>query len=265
MAHFDFQFLGSGNSRSKPPVNYNTNILVHAPGGKWLIDCGVTGMLALRNAGINTIDIKAAFITHLHGDHVYGLEELLFEAYFKLHRKVGLWLPEAFLAPGAVNGENIWENFLQASMTSSVLLPDGSYSQLGLSDYADVVSLSSALSYDFFGVPVRIFPVSHVWHRSAFGICLDERVVFTADTVFSRKAIEEHLERGAEVIFHDVSFLPPKKGGVHASFDELKTLPRDIIEKIVLMHYADEVTEDEKKCALDAGFRLAHCGEVFRF
>ena len=265
MTHFDFQFLGSGNSRSKPPVNYNTNILVHAPEGKWLIDCGVTGTLALKHAGVLTSDVQAAFITHLHGDHVYGLEEILFESYFKLHRKFGLWLPQAFVSPWATNGEDIWENFLRASMTSSVLGEDGAYFQLDLSDYADVTPLNVQTAYSFFGIPVRIFPVCHVWRRSAFGICLDERVVFTADTIYSREALEAHLESGAEVIFHDVSFLPKKKGGVHASFDELKTLPRDIIERIVLMHFADEVTADEKKYAIDCGFRLAQCGEVYHF
>ena len=265
MTHFDFQFLGSGNSRSKPPVNYNTNILVHAPRGKWLIDCGVTGTLALGHAGFSTSDIRAAFITHLHGDHVYGLEEILFESYFKLHRKFDLWLPEAFLDAGIKTGEHIWENFLKASMTSSVLLQDGRYAQLGLSDYADVMSIVCDRSYDFLGIPVRIFPVCHVWHRSSFGLCLDDRIIFTADTVFSRQAIEDHFERGAEVIFHDVSFLPAKRDSVHASFEELQTLPRDMIERMVLMHYSDEVTDDEKKYAADLGFRLARCGETFHF
>ena len=264
MVNFKFQFIGSGNARSKPPVNYNTNVLVHAPGGKWLIDFGLMGPLALQNAGYRTAQIDAAFITHLHGDHVYGIEEVLFESFFKLHRRFTLWLPTNFVRPYAAPGEDIWENFLKASMTSAVLETDG-YRQLSFEDYADIQPIEVGKKYSFMGVPVETFPVNHVWNRSAFGICLDDRIFYTSDSTFSRRAIERVFERGAELLFHDVSFLPARPGAVHASFDELKTLPKDMIEKIVLMHYADEVTDDEKQNAIDLGFRLAKCGQVFEF
>ena len=265
MTSFTMNFLGSGNARSKPPVNYNTNVLVTAPHGKWLIDCGIMGPLALKNAGVQTTDIQAAFITHMHGDHVFGIEEILFESYFRLHRKFGLLLPSPFIDPNNEKGEHFWNNYLRASMTSAVLQQDESYVQLQLEDYADVREICPEKAYDFFGVPVRIFPVLHIWNRSSFGICLDERVFYTSDTTFSRQAIESYLEQGAEIIFHDVSFLPKKNGGVHAAFDDLKTLPREWAEKIVFMHYDDFVTSEQKKVAEDLGFRLAGCGQVFQF
>ncbi len=264
MVSFKFQFLGSGNARSKPPVNYNTNILVHAPRGKWLIDFGITGPIALQNAGLLTENVDAAFITHLHGDHVFGIEEILFESYFRLKRRFGLWLPKNFVAPFASPGEDMWANFLQASMTSGVLIGD-SYQQLGFDDYADIHPIEPGKVYDLLGVPIEIFPVNHVWKRSAFGIFLDHRILFTSDTTFSRLAIDHYFERGAEIVFHDVSFLPARKGGVHTSFEELCTLPQQYIDKMILMHYADEVTQDEKNIALDKGFRLAKCGQIFEF
>lgn len=45
----------------------------------WVFDCadGTTRQLMKANGGINTADISKIFITHLHGDHIFGLPGLL--------------------------------------------------------------------------------------------------------------------------------------------------------------------------------------------
>lgn len=43
----------------------------------FLIDCGEGTQLQLQRYGINMLKVNAVFITHLHGDHIYGIFGLL--------------------------------------------------------------------------------------------------------------------------------------------------------------------------------------------
>ncbi|MFQ8803951.1 MAG: MBL fold metallo-hydrolase [Alistipes indistinctus] len=42
-----------------------------------MVDCGEGTQKQLRSAGINPLKLNAVFITHLHGDHVFGLFGLI--------------------------------------------------------------------------------------------------------------------------------------------------------------------------------------------
>ena len=43
----------------------------------FLVDCGEGTQARLMSCGINPLKINAVFISHLHGDHVYGLFGLI--------------------------------------------------------------------------------------------------------------------------------------------------------------------------------------------
>ena len=262
---FSLQFLGTGNARSKPPINYNTNVLVRSEGMTWLIDCGVLCPLALQVRGLSPFDIDGVFITHLHGDHVLGLEELFLTNYFAANRRIKLLLPDGLLVSHAgMLGCDIWENCLRASLSSNVVFGVG-YKQLDFDDFADISVIKPHFASQFGGLRVEVFPVQHVPSRPSYGIILDGRIFYTSDCVFNRAQIEGYFEQGASVVFHDVSFEPPYVGAVHASIDELLTLPKQMAENMVLMHYADATTEATFDRARNHGFRIARCGERFEF
>ena len=51
--------------------------LLEMRGHLFLIDCGEATQVALRNANAKFARIKHIFISHLHGDHFYGLFGLI--------------------------------------------------------------------------------------------------------------------------------------------------------------------------------------------
>ena len=46
---------------------------LHLDHHRFLIDCGEGTQKSLRECGVNLLGIQAVFISHLHGDHFYGL------------------------------------------------------------------------------------------------------------------------------------------------------------------------------------------------
>ena len=67
--------LGTGNA-FLPHQRYHSFLIFD---GKHIIDAPPTALLSLRREGISPADIETIFITHLHGDHVFGLPFLLLE------------------------------------------------------------------------------------------------------------------------------------------------------------------------------------------
>ena len=64
--------LGTG---APPPVmhRFGPSILIEAGGQKYLVDAGRGALQRLAQARVRWQDIDGVFLTHLHGDHIYGL------------------------------------------------------------------------------------------------------------------------------------------------------------------------------------------------
>lgn len=58
----------------------NTCFLVEAAAGPFLIDCGASALIKLKEYGVDPDQIGTVLISHLHGDHFGGLVFLLREA-----------------------------------------------------------------------------------------------------------------------------------------------------------------------------------------
>ena len=73
---FKVTILGTGSARPTIYRHHSAHALnVHEQ--FYLIDCGEGTQTRLLECGINPLKLNAAFISHLHGDHVYGLFPLL--------------------------------------------------------------------------------------------------------------------------------------------------------------------------------------------
>lgn len=68
-------FLGTGEAFDNHLPN--TSLLIRAEQGTILVDCGFTAAGAYSRQGWKADDLDALYITHLHGDHYFGLPALL--------------------------------------------------------------------------------------------------------------------------------------------------------------------------------------------
>ena len=73
-------FLGTGSAFTTK--NFQTNTIIERNGKRLLIDAGSDIRFSLQNIGLNYLNIDAIYVTHLHADHVGGMEYLAFCNYF---------------------------------------------------------------------------------------------------------------------------------------------------------------------------------------
>jgi len=220
------QMLGTGGAFAK--TYGNNNALFAENGFTLLVDCGITAPRALHEMGIRLDEIDAILITHLHGDHVGGLEELTFRMKFQHGRKLRLILPQALAAP-------IWEHTLRGGLE----YPEDGLTRL--EDFYDLTLLENrkpaALAPGF---TVEAVPTRHIPGKPSFSLVIQEKLFYSSDMVFDRPLLDELVrERGCRYLLHECQFASP--GVVHTTLDELLGLPLDLQEKIFLMHYGDEM------------------------
>ena len=88
-APLNVTILGSG-SPVPSSVRFSQSILIEAGKDKLLVDAGRGATIRLTQAGVPLRDVTAIFITHLHTDHVDGLQDLWSTGWVGCRRPGGL-------------------------------------------------------------------------------------------------------------------------------------------------------------------------------
>jgi len=219
-------FLGTGDAFSEK-MGHNS-ALVEWGGTNLLIDCPDTNYTRIKNLDFTYEDIEHIFITHLHADHINGLEK--FAHYRSImtpkKEKPTLYVPALLVQP-------LWEALKQGLM----------YSRSGektLDDYFHVVAVRD--TFEIEGVTFQIIQTEHIPGMLSYGLLANNHFYFSGDSCVNESFLKE-IEEQVSVIFHDCHLwdLPIKS---HASLDDLAGLSDELKNKLLLMHYDDRFEND---------------------
>lgn len=252
MGKFNITFLGVGSAFSK--IHYNNNILIDINGDKYLLDCGITAPKALHEMNIELKDIKGIIISHIHADHVGGLEEVGFMSKFVFKKKIDLYVPDTLI-------DDLWNKCLSGGMED---LENG---KATIEDYFNIHIIEDITSFLISNLEITPIKTIHVPNndenkiKSSYSFLIDNRVFYTADIVFMPNLINA-ISSEVEIIFHDCQL--EKHSGVHASLEELETLNDDIKKKINIMHYGDNFKNFDNRI-MKSGMRRVLQGQAFEF
>ena len=248
-------FIGCGSAFSRT-MNQN-NLLIVKGDQHLLVDCGTKTPQALYGLQIELAGIENFLITHSHADHIGGLEEVMMINRYLTGNKPNIIINEEYqdilwnhsLRGGAAyselrNGQPLgFEDFWRAQRPQRV---EGTERETWHTTLGDL---------DIVMPRTMHFPDNAESWRDSFwscGVLIDERVLFTSDTRFDPQLLSELDQRyDLDLIFHDCQFF---NGGVHASLEELATLPAELKGRMVLMHYGDNWQQFESQVT-EAGFR----------
>jgi ribonuclease BN (tRNA processing enzyme) len=89
MGPVELHVLGCGDAMGGGG-RLHSSFLLSSGSSRLLIDCGATGLLAMKRFGVDPGSIGTIALTHLHGDHYTGLVFLLLEARHVSKRKAPL-------------------------------------------------------------------------------------------------------------------------------------------------------------------------------
>ena len=239
-------FGGVGDAFSTD--NYGTHFFVRSENGFLLaVDCPDSYRRAMKenafphkDGTLDVGDIDAMFITHLHGDHINGLEMVLFYRMFITKKKLKLFTTQEV-------AKVLWEKRLEVSLGT---IFDGEiYQKTQLNDFVElhIVDWGKATECGPFKLTTR--KTIHHIPTAALRITEKDRTFgYSCDTAFDPTLIE--WLKDADTILHETSF-----GPAHTPLFSLLELPESIRRKLWVAHLPDELNGEETEL-----LRFAHQG-----
>ena len=252
-------FIGTGGASSR---RYgHTNALVEAGGMRLMIDFGFLTPSRLERYGHSLGQITHVAVSHIHADHVGGLEELAFASRFLHRRKPTLLLPRGL-------GRELWEQSLRGGL-ERVSDNRGKALRCTLDSYFDCVDLGAEWC-DLGPMSIRPFRTDHVPDKNSWGFIVRDgasgsKMIFGCDTRTRQpELLEDPLSEdfAAGPIFHDCLLADHGLASIHIHLRKIIYDPT-VQERIVLVHYGDDL-EDHLPAIRTAGLKVTFPGEVIR-
>ena len=249
-------FLGSGSAFTVGANNFQSNILlVTEQNHKLLIDCGTDIRLSLYAAGLSYLDVTDIYISHLHSDHVGGLEYIAFSTLFDPRCQK----PNIYLSKDV--SSNLWDRTLSGGLR----FLDGDIATIDTFFKEHKINQHGHFTWQ--DIKFDLVKVNHVdngfYMMPSYGLFFTlegVKIFLSTDTQLCLDQNEEYYEK-SDIIFHDCE-TSCCQTPVHANYNELSTLPAKIKNKMWLYGYQAGVLPDAKK---DGFCGFVECRQVFDF
>lgn len=253
----ELQVLGIGNAFSAK--YYNTSFLVHTK-RTYLVD-GPPGLFRLlMKRGISRESIDAVLVTHVHGDHVAGLETLLLWRRYHLQQKTPLYTTRPVFEKMKTSFFRSFSESFDSSMSEII--------ETKPEDYVDWIEISeeSATELDEdLAVEMR-----YNWHPTpTLGLKFMNKygsIGISGDTCYRPQLLKELHSSGrlskqqyqklagdwlweCDLIYHEADRSGEKSP--HTQEKDLLALPAEIVRKIRLVHVPDVFEEKALPIALE--------------
>ncbi len=247
-----------------------------ASGERWLIDCGRQAPDQLWANNLDWHQIEGQIVTHVHGDHVFGLEDFAFMRYYESRPEVAAVMlggPRPKLIGHTAVLEEVWET-LAASLR--YISDDAGNPRSGtLANYFELVQASGweparanpwrhSESFASGGLELIARESEHVPGKPScsleFAVGGDRIAWWSGDCTVDIEFLTA-IEPRTSIYFHDSTFTN-YPGQVHGAFSLLEQLPESVRRKLVLMHHEDDI-EAHRAHSEALGFRVALPGHVY--
>jgi ribonuclease BN (tRNA processing enzyme) len=222
--------LGIGNAFSA--LSYSTCLALEAEGRWLLIDCPHPIRKMMREAsataavGLDVDDVHTVMLTHLHADHVSGLEGLAFYDHFILNRKVKLAAHPSVSAP-------LWNHCLAAGMQRAEQESGLPAIEHRFEDYFDLQDVTEHHAITSGPFTISVYPATHTLPTTAvFVEAAGRKFGYSADTAYDPRLIE--WLSPADLIVHEAN-----GGFPHTPYERLAELPAALRKKMRVVHYPD--------------------------
>ncbi|MDI7744083.1 MBL fold metallo-hydrolase [Lysinibacillus fusiformis] len=247
--------LGVGGAFTKN--NFHNNYIIELDEKFLLIDAGTTLRNSLPAAGYNYLSMNYVFISHLHSDHVGGLEELVLSRFWHFENgrhaplKTNVLVHEKLASP--------LRNYLKNGLENQGRTVD---------DFCDFNIMHDDETFTIGNYAFSLFDTTnfHADGLISAGFKLSSEnvnIVFSGDLKqLEASALLKQVDANTVAIFQDISFT---YNGVHATLQEaLDYYPKSLHEKIYAMHYNDNV-EDFEDVIQAANIQLVKKQEILEF
>jgi len=210
MAVREIELIILGSSSALPTRDRITSSQLLRVGNlRILLDCGESTQLSLLNYGVSILKIDHIFISHLHGDHYFGLAPLISSMHLFGRRKpLNIYADDRLEAITREQFE-IADTKLSFPMIFHSLHQDG---------------VTSLLEHG--SVSVKSFPLEHRIPTCGFLIELDAekqkesthsvKFAYCSDTKYSSSYL--NFIRGVDLLYHEATFAEDKRDFAREKF-----------------------------------------------
>lgn len=249
-------FLGTGSAATVGADNYHSNMLLEdAAKQRLLIDCGSDIRFSLLERGLSYKDIAAVYISHLHADHVGGLEWLALCTQFDPEcGKPTLYITDTLV-------HDVWHKVLEGGLSTL----QGTVANLA--SYFNVVALPQNGVFKWKDANLQLVQTVHVMNgfslMPSYGLFITvkkQTIFLTTDTQLAPNQIKTFYQQ-ADIIFHDCE-TTATKSGVHAHYTELSTLEPQYKAKMWLYHYSPGELPDAQQAGFKGFVQKGQCFDL---